>query len=912
MKKLSHGILSILLALVLLAGASVSAPLTASAADAQGNIYPSLMNLHGDCGTDATYYCFEDGSMAIFGTSDIANYSLLNGSSTAPWFQGLTGMVTSSFINKIAIEYGVTGIGDYSFYLKEGQRGVILYNIDIANTVTKIGKYAFANQQLEEVVIPPSVTSIGEKAFGNMSSLKKLTYYGDPSQIDNWDQIVTSHTDVHILSGYSHEDTDNIHFVSDMGNPYAGVDNKERNIAVYYGSVNSHVFNGAAPFIIVGKFDGIKKSVTHGSNGFISCVKQGNDYFLLTDNTTGELKKTKFDQNNHENHASGGYEDNATTPLKLNISHEYIGPNTVKMIYTIKNTGYDTINGIKVGGAGDIKIGADDRATIEPINEENTQVGFYMKSGSEAYDKATDSNNYATLGFIGQNVKVGSSGNETSQNANFLYGELNSKASKVAAGAFSLRTYPYNIFTKRDYAKDSGELSGVDSGMSFYWGENGGTWDSDNGFSLDGGESKQFAVLFSVYGATNDSDAQSSMKDDAAADESSFVNITWNFNDKETEPTTVTQVIKKGETPVYSGANPVKLSSFSDDKYYHFLGWSETKDGELLTSFGNVNNNTTYFAKYEEMDKTQRLFKGHSVSLLGDIALNFYLGPTHDTEVTDAHFTEGKVKVKFEWTVAGEKQEKEENVSTVKEDINGNEYYKATCHLPAAEMAYNIHATAYIDGVKHWDTDRYSVKEYGMELVNGTGSEKVKNLAKAMLNYGAMAQILFDRANADFGLANAELSAADQSAISGGTDAEVANNIKTAIISANPSKARTNMSAKNPTGLEYAGSSVVFLTKTSLRHYYRITKDDYAKTGEGAAFKFYVENDNYVYFERTDIPAAELDNFQDFEIEGNHYYYSALDYSRNVLLNPNSTAAEKNLARATYLYNKAANEYVAL
>ena len=117
MKKLSHRILSILLALVLLAGASVSAPLTANAADAQGNIYPSLMNLHGDCGTDATYYCFPDGSMAIFGTSDIANYSLLNDSSTAPWFQGLTGMVTSSFINKIAIEYGVTGIGDYSFYL---------------------------------------------------------------------------------------------------------------------------------------------------------------------------------------------------------------------------------------------------------------------------------------------------------------------------------------------------------------------------------------------------------------------------------------------------------------------------------------------------------------------------------------------------------------------------------------------------------------------------------------------------------------------------------------------------------------------------------------------------------------------------------------------------------------------------
>ena len=272
------------------------------------------------------------------------------------------------------------------------------------------------------------------------------------------------------------------------------------------------------------------------------------------------------------------------------------------------------------------------------------------------------------------------------------------------------------------------------------------------------------------------------------------------------------------------------------------------------------------------------------------------------------------MKVKFEWTVAGEKFTQEQTIkSGDAETIENNTYYKATCHLPAAEMAYNIHATAYIDGVEHWDTDRYSVKEYGMELVNGNGSDEVKNLAKAMLNYGAMAQILFNRANADFGLANAELSAADQSAIFADSDETVADNIKDAIKAANTdeTKPRTNMSGQNPTGLEYAGSSVVFLTTTSLRHYYRITKDDYAKTADNAAFKFNVENDKYVYFERTDIPAAELDEFQDFEIDGKHYYYSALDYSRNVLLNPSSSDAEKNLARATYLYNQAANAYVA-
>ena len=465
MKKLSHGILSILLALVLLAGASVSAPLTANAADAQGNIYPSLMNLHGDCGADATYYCFEDGSMAIFGTSDIANYSLLNGSSTAPWFQGLTGMVTSSFINKIAIEYGVTGIGDYSFYLKEGQRGVILYNIDIANTVTKIGKYAFANQQLEEVVIPPSVTSIGEKAFGNMSSLKKLTYYGDPSQIDNWDQIVTSRTDVHILSGYSHEDTANIHFVPDMDDPYAGVDNKERNITVYYGSANTKVFGGAAPFIIVGKFDGIKKSVTHGSNGFATLVKYNNKYYMLTDNTTGKLNEVS-----PPNGKATGYTDNTIPNVTLKLSHEYIGPNIVKVKYKLENTDAAPVT-LSFGSTGDIKIGADDRAAITPINDGDTQIGFYMKSGNSNYDKEVNGDNYATLGFIAKNVKKDQSGNAEANNyytaPSFYYGKA-STSTDAASGAYSMSLYPEKVFTSA-YGQASGSFNSGDSGMSYHW-----------------------------------------------------------------------------------------------------------------------------------------------------------------------------------------------------------------------------------------------------------------------------------------------------------------------------------------------------------------------------------------------------------------------------------------------------------
>ena len=151
MTKLPRKLLSLLLSLMLTAGAVLSAPLTANAADAQGKVYPTIMDsFYGDCGTDTTYYCFPDGSMAIFGTGAIADYSLLNGNTTAPWYRlGMDSMVQQIMIHKIFVEYGVTRIGDYSFYLSQANSRIVLYNLDIANTVTSIGKYAFWGQALE-------------------------------------------------------------------------------------------------------------------------------------------------------------------------------------------------------------------------------------------------------------------------------------------------------------------------------------------------------------------------------------------------------------------------------------------------------------------------------------------------------------------------------------------------------------------------------------------------------------------------------------------------------------------------------------------------------------------------------------------------------------------------------------------
>ena len=899
MKKLTRKLLSLLLALMLTAGAAISAPLTASAADANGSPYPTINGaFFGECGAGTTYYCFPDGSMAIFGTGAIDDYTLLNGNTTAPWYRaGYDTMVQQIFIRRIFVEYGVTRIGNYSFYLSNSMsRGIILYTIDIANTVTSIGEGAFSGQsKIEELLIPPTVTEIGNLAFDRMASLKRLAYYGDPNGANlNWANLSSSPLTVHVLEKYKNNlpSVANVTFVADMTDPYVNADTKERNITAFYGSTNSKIFGGAATYIISGKYDNAKKSVTHGNAGFATCVKTSDDkIYMLTDNSTGKLYEVI-----NTTGIAKGFDDNKPAPVSLQITHEYIGPDTVKMIYTLKNTSGEEITGLKLGSAGDIKIGADDTATIDPIKEGDNQIGFYMKSTNSTYDKSTTSTNppyeYATFGFIGKSVKLNQTSESTADPANFFYGAVSNDILTQGAGAYTLNLYPEKIFTKPGNAQETGILSGVDSSMSFYWDGNNHT-----GITLAADEEKQVAVLFSVYGADTDANAQKTLKDDSVATEDSYDVITWDLNDKDdpAASTKVQQVVKKGATPVYPKATPVKDSSVSDSKLYHFTGWSQ--DG------------TTYIARYAEVEKG-RLFKGHSISLGGDIALNFYLGETDD--VTAAQLRDGKnVKVHFEWHVNGKLQTADVYTSDKKTVVeNGTTYYLATCNLPAAEMAYNIHATAYVNNTLHWDSDIYSVKQYGMDLIGmASATEKEKALAKAMLNYGTMAQIQFDRIFADLGLANSLLSAEDAAAFNTAMDGITLQNIRATINAANEGKTRTKMSdSPDAAKLQYAGSSVVCLTTTSLRHYYKILAEGYPGSGNDN-FKAKTEKAGYVYFEHENIPAAELDNFQEFTINGKTYYYSALDFVGNTLLDPSSTEAEKNLAKSMYLYNLAANAY---
>lgn len=912
-----HKILSLLLALTIVLGAFAAAPLTVSAADQE-----LPYKVSGECGaenpSDVEWYAFDDNSMVFFGTGAIKDYTLSNGVSTAPWYGHDFEIIGDTlFATKISVEYGITRIGDYCFYIGDNYPYnfvVQLQNIDIANTVTSIGKYAFYNQKIQQIIIPPSVTHIGANAF-KKCTLTSLSYYGDPDELiwesDGEDSEFPNGITCHILRKYADKVNDfntrfaykHITFVADAEDRYsqAGED-VDRNIALYYGTANSRVFGGAAPYIIVGRFDGKKKSVTHGSNGFASCVSYGNSYYLLTDSATGALNKANI---NSTSGKAESYEKTALSNLKLHITHEYVGTNTVKVIYTLENTSDATISDLKLGGTGDIKIGADDTAAIEPlketINNEEKQVGFYMKSTKD-FDKSKN-NNYATLGFIGNHVEKTKAEGSTpatyydDDDAHFFYGKADANKGGSAVGSKTVVLIPERVFNMNNDAADADKgksqssdtfNNSLDSGMSYYWDK----------VDLAARESKQFAVLFSVYG-TNDAASAQSMITDLSQ---TYHTVTWkNWDGSDL----FKQVVKHGDQPVYNGATPLKPRY--QDENYTFCGWKDAnhQSVDISSGFPVAVGDTTYYADYTV--GTNKLFHEHALTLHGDIGVIFFL------DVTPEEVDKG-VTVKFKWRTGESIPERSSEYTISQDDYDRTtKHYKAKCWVAAAEMTYNIHADAYFQGNKYEkESDDYSVRKYGETIIENERnifSPKLVDLAKELLNYGAKAQLVFDRRTDDLATANFSKYTESQNYVMSNVTIDMIDGVTTP---------KSNMSTDvADLGLRYWGSSLIYLTKTTLRHYYTVTDGNkFTPSVKNSANFNYGTKDGGIYFDVSDIPAAELHKNQDFtitDVNGNTktYSYSPLHYCKLVLMQEDdvTSPAEKDLAKATYLYNRSALNY---
>lgn len=283
-------------------------------------------------------------------------------------------------------------------------------------------------------------------------------------------------------------------------------------------------------------------------------------------------------------------------------------------------------------------------------------------------------------------------------------------------------------------------------------------------------------------------------------------------------------------------------------------------------------------------------FQAHSLTLEGDIGVNFYL-ELNDTIVNDASAV-------MEMSIAGKTISNIKVSDAVKagttevKDSNGISHscYKFTCNVNAKQMTDTIQATLKT-GNQTWK-EEYSVQKYADEAKN-SDNKKLIEIVDAMLTYGAYAQKLFSY-NTD--------------SLAGGNLADVSSVTAEDLVTYGYQK------EGEEENLSLYGASLLLKDTTTIRVYYQL------KDGNIEDFEFYIDgqkaepvksgNNGLYYVEVKNLAAQDLDETHTFKV-GNLVIsnYSALSYAKSVLDYEKSSEVNKNAMAAMYLYWKAAETY---
>ena len=240
-------------------------------------------------GNDAFYYCSGLKEVHI---NDIAAWCSIDfeGSSANPLYYAQNLYLNNELITELVIPNGVTSIGNYAFYRCKG-----LTSITIPNSVTSIGEYAFYvcdglkevhindiaawcsidfegsnanplyyahnlylnNELITELVIPNSVTSIGEHAFYYCTGLTNVTIGNSVTSIGRWAfqycsglTSVTIPNSVTSIGNDAFRDCSNLKTVINLSNLTFSKSSSDYGYVAYYADKVINVPNGG----IVGDF----------------------------------------------------------------------------------------------------------------------------------------------------------------------------------------------------------------------------------------------------------------------------------------------------------------------------------------------------------------------------------------------------------------------------------------------------------------------------------------------------------------------------------------------------------------------------------------------------------------------------------------------------------------------------------
>ena len=331
---------------------------------------------------------------------------------------------------------------------------------------------------------------------------------------------------------------------------------------------------------------------------------------------------------------------------------------------------------------------------------------------------------------------------------------------------------------------------------------------------------------------------------------------------------------------------------------FAFTGWYTDRACTKLYDFDKAVTDTLILYAGWAQDLGSQVFKGYTVTLGGQIGVNFFtIMPDNASKSDYILFTVEGLSGFQKVTVA--------NAETI--SLNGAKYDVFSCRVPAKNMTSKITAELYIGGSKVATTD-YSVRRYADQIIaNPTMYVNAWPLVRAMLNYGAYAQEYFNFKTDD--LANAGINNSGYS-------------IDNVSFSKPYDKSKTNL----PNYLEFTGVSLTLESDTILK--LQFTKNvpidltyvfRLEENGTETILPYEVSGDQ-VTVRIKGISAHRLD--EDFRIRisvvedniGAQYFvtYSPMTYAYNVITREETaerTKALKNLMKAMYRYNEAAKEY---
>ena len=358
-----------------------------------------------------------------------------------------------------------------------------------------------------------------------------------------------------------------------------------------------------------------------------------------------------------------------------------------------------------------------------------------------------------------------------------------------------------------------------------------------------------------------------------------YVQISRNANDAN-GVTTVNNSTNDGIVQERDALVAEKADTISNgvSTYYTSDSWTAyetacTNASEATTDWDIMNKIDALKTAKDGLTKTSPQFSGYSITLGGKIGVKFYTEVAEDDDTKAPAFTSGSSELT--------------SVQTVE---NGKKVY--TVELPAKKMADDI-----IVDMKNVSTneclDRVvcSVADYADTLLaDDAQSDELKALVKAMLNYGAAAQVQFSYNTEN--PANASLNDTDKAVAEIGTELDA------------------DCGSMGVTADGYKGLSLVLNSETALKLY--ATTDAsivLKKDGAEVAVSGSEKNNGFSYVTLANIAANHLQDTYTVEIGGTAVgTVSPLLYCYNVTKG-SFDASLKNLVNALYQYNKAAVAY---